>query len=89
MENRVYDLLEKMYIEFSGRFDSVENDIKDLKGDVKDLKDDVKEIKTTIEQDINPKIIILFDGNIQQAQQLERIEQEVSKHEEIILRRVR
>lgn len=89
MEDRVYDLLEKMYIEFSGRFDSVENDIKDIKGDIKDLKFDVVEIKTTIEHEINPKITILFDGHIQQAQQLERIEQEVSKHEEIILRRVR
>ena len=30
MEEKVFDLLEKMYIEFSGRFDNIENDIKDI-----------------------------------------------------------
>ena len=110
MEDKVYDLLEKMYIEFMGkfsdvnsrfdrmdsrfdsvdlRFDKVEEVTNELKEDVKELKVDVMQINATIEHDIKPKLTVLFDGHIQHTQQLERIELEVSRHEEIILRRVK
>ena len=36
-----------------------------------------------------PKIDALFDGYKQNADKLDRIEKEVSKHEEIILRRIK
>jgi len=31
LDEKVFDLMEKMYIEFSKRFDNMEEDIKDLK----------------------------------------------------------
>ena len=36
-----------------------------------------------------PKIDSLFDGYKQNSDKLDRIEEEVSKHEEIILRRIK
>ncbi|MDD2234540.1 MAG: hypothetical protein PHZ11_08095 [Desulfitobacteriaceae bacterium] len=42
-----------------------------------------------IENDHGRKLDALFDGYKQNAEKLTRIEEEVSKHEEIILRRVR
>ncbi len=96
LDEKVFDLMEKMYIEFSKRFDNMEKDIKDLKGDVGSLKTDVGSLKTDvtkintkIEHDLMPKITALFDGYKQNADKLDRIEKEVSKHEEIILRRVK
>ncbi|WP_313233185.1 hypothetical protein [Tissierella praeacuta] len=110
MDEKVFDLMEKMYIEFSERFDNMEDDIKDLKCDVGSLKTDVGSLKTDvgslktdmgslktdvikintkIEHDLMPKITALFDGYKQNSDKLDRIENEVSKHEEIILRRVK
>ncbi len=89
LDEKVFDLMEKMYIEFSKRFDNMEEDIKDLKGDVGSVKTDVTKINTKIEHDLMPKITALFDGYKQNADKLDRIEKEVSKHEEIILRRVK
>lgn len=78
----MFELMEKMYIEFSKRFDNIEVDIKDL-------KTESKKTNSTIEHDLMPKITVLFDGYTQNSDKLDRIEKEVSKHEEIILRRVK
>lgn len=55
----------------------------------KDLKTDSKKINSTIDHDLMPKITVLFDGYTQNSDKLDRIEKEVFKHEEIILRRVK
>lgn len=81
MVDKANELIEKMYIEFSEKFETIENDIQEL-------KNDVKQINAAVNHDIRAKINVLFDGHIQQVQQLERIEKEVSIHEEIILRRI-
>ena len=43
----------------------------------------------TIENEIKPKIEALFDGYYQNSDKLDRIEQEVSRQEEFILRKVK
>lgn len=83
------ELMEKMYTEFSKRFDNIEGDIKDLKTDVETLKTESKKTNSTIEHDLMPKITVLFDGYTQNSDKLDRIEKEVSKNEEIIFRRVK
>lgn len=73
-EDRMYDLLEKIYI------------------DLQETKSELKEVKKTvinIEHDHGQKLQALFDGYVQNSDKLDRIEKEVTKHEEIILRRVR
>lgn len=82
MDEKIFGLMEKMYTEFSKRFDNMENDIKGL-------KTDVVKINSKIEHDLMPKITVLFDGYKQNSEKLDRIEKEVSKHDEIILRRVK
>jgi len=62
-DDKIYDLIEKMYIEFSKRFDNMESDIKILK------TESVK-TNTTIENDIAPKITFLFDGYKQNSDKL-------------------
>lgn len=79
MENdKVLDLLEKMYGEF-GQFK-------------KETETELREIKKTvihIENDHGDKLKALFDGYVQNSEKLTRIEQEVSRHEEVIFRKVK
>ena len=63
-----------------------------LTKDITELKEDQRIIKGTvlkIEQDHGEKLEALFDGYKQNTEKLDRIEVEVSKHEEIILRRIK
>ena len=49
----------------------------------------VENTVTRIEHDHGRKLDALFDGHKQNADRLDRIENEVSKHQEVILRRIR
>ena len=60
-----------------------------LTTDVDYLKTEVSKTNMTIEHDMQPKLSALFDGYKQNAEKLDRIENEVSKHEEIIWKRVK
>lgn len=82
MGDKTFELIEKMYNEFSKRFDNIEDDIKEL-------KNESKKTNAIIEHDIMPKITVLFDGQKQNTAQLERIEESVSKHEDFIMRRIK
>ena len=124
MENKIFDLLEKMYIEMQGLKGEVKGlkseisdvktelkgDITGLKGDISDMKGDItglrgeiselkyelKDVNKTvvtlelkIERDIQQKLEVLFDGQKQQTDKLDRIATEVARHEEVIIRRVK
>ncbi|MPN48006.1 hypothetical protein SDC9_195610 [bioreactor metagenome] len=78
-------------------------DVGGLKEDVGGLKEDVGGLSTRmeaverttqrtelmIENEIKPKIEALFDGYFQNSDKLDRIEKEVSRQEEVILRKVK
>lgn len=65
--DKLFDLMSRMY-----------NDMQDMKTDIKDVKERV----INIENDHGKKLTALFDGYVQQAERLNRIEKEVSKHED-------
>jgi repressor of nif and glnA expression len=56
---------------------------------VKSRLTSVENIVTRIENGHGKKLQALFDGYKQHTDQLERIEKEVSKHDEFILRRIK
>jgi len=80
-DDKTFELLTKMYSEFSKKLESIETD-------VSSLKKSVANIEMCIEHEIKPKIEVLFDGHTQHTEQLNRIEKEVSRHEEILVRKV-
>ncbi len=80
MEDKVFDLMEKMYAEMKQQFELVNKKL----AEKSDKTDFVK-----LENDIVPKIEALFDRHKQNTEKLDRIEKEVSKQEEIIMRRVK
>lgn len=71
----MFELLEKMYGEMNSRFDKLEKE--------------TQKTNLSIEQDIKPTLSALLDGYKQNAEQLEKIKEEVAKHEEVILKRVK
>lgn len=76
--DQVYSDMGQGFSDVNNRIDNVENKVKDIKRTV--LK---------MEHEHGEKLSALFDGYKQNSDKLDRIEIEVSKHEEIILRRVR
>ena len=61
----------------------------DIQEEFKDIKSEIRVMGAKIDHDVIPKVNSLFDGYKQNAEELDRIEEEVSKHEEIILRRIK
>lgn len=110
MDEKIFDLIEKMYVEMQNgfkkvdeRFVGVENSIEgidsriegidrrieSIDGRLSGLEDKVTNINITLEHEIKPQLKALFDEYKQNSDKLDRIEKEVSKHEEIILRRIK
>lgn len=76
MENdKLFEFMEKMYGEMNSRFDKLEKE--------------AQKTNMSIEQDIKPTLSALLDGYKQNAEQLEQIKEEVSRHEEVIIKRVK
>jgi len=57
--------------------------------EVKTRLTSVENIVTRIENEHGKKLSALFDGYKQHTDQLDRIEKEVSKHDEFIMRRIK
>jgi len=86
MDNeKLFDFMTKMYSNMQDGFKKVDGRLDTLESDVKSLKKTV----LNIEQDHGKKLEFIFDGLTQHTNQLNRIEEEVKKHDEIILRRVK
>jgi len=94
-EDKIFNLLEKVYIELQdtkGRLGNVENKLDNVEnrlGNVENRLENVEKIVVRIENEHGQKLDALFDGYNQNSDKLDRIETEVSKHEEIIMRRIR
>lgn len=93
MDNeKLFELMEKMYVEMKDGFKKVDERFSTLEGDVSGLKEDVSSVKKTaakIEVEHGSKLNALLDGYKQNSEQIEQIKNEVIKHEEVILRRVK
>ena len=95
MDEKIYDLLTIMHNDIQklgNKVDSLESKVDSLDTKVDSLESKVDSIDNTVIRIENENHIhhtALFDGWEQNTQQLERIEKEVSKQEEIIMRRIK
>lgn len=81
----LFEFMTKIYSEMKEGFEEVNLRVDNLENEIKETKNKV----IIIEQEHGKKLDALFDGYKQNADKLDRIEQEVSRHEEIILRRIK
>lgn len=89
MENdKIFELMTKMYAEMQEGFKQSNKRFDKLESDVNTLKSDVKKMDIKLEE-LDKKVDLSLEGHKTNVEQLTRIEKEVSKHEEIILRRVK
>lgn len=82
---QLFDLMSKMYGEMQQGFKEVKERLDKVEGELECVKKTV----IHIEDDHGKKLQALFDGHTQLNSQLERIENEVTRHEEIIIRKVK
>jgi len=90
-EEKILSLLEKMYIDFNKRFESNEKELACVKQNMA-TKDELASVKATvirIENDHGQKLGALLDGYKLNSEKLDRIEAEVTKHDEIILKQIK
>lgn len=82
---KLFEFMTKMYSDMQDGFKKVDGMLDTLECDVKSLKKAVLDI----EQDHSKKFEIIFVGLTQHTDQLNRIEEEDKKHDEVILRRIK
>lgn len=78
------DSLDSRIDSLDNRIDSLDNRITNLENELKD----VKKVVIKIEHDHGDKLKALFDGFKQNSDKLDRIEAEVTKHDEFILKKI-
>ncbi|QCX33496.1 hypothetical protein FDN13_07105 [Caloramator sp. E03] len=89
MDNgKLFELMEKMYVEMqqgfkdvNGRIDGLEKRIDGLEKRFDGLEKEVKKVNFTIENDIKPKISVLFEGYSSNKEETERKLEEVIKEQ--------
>jgi hypothetical protein len=67
-EEKMFELMNKMYLDFSKRFDN-------LKSEIKENRNSIVKLESKIENEVYSKIRALFDGYKQSAENLTRIEE--------------
>ena len=86
---QLFEFMTKMYSDLDGK---ISNMNKEMQEGFKEVREEIKETKDRviiIEQEHGKKLDALFDGYKQNSEKLDRIKKEVSRHEEIILRRIK
>ena len=90
--NDLFELMTKMYSEMANRMDSIDGRMNSIESKINTMDKKLEHVEnkvTIIEQEHGKKLTALFDGYTQNTQKLTQIQDEVSKHEEVILKRVK
>ena len=79
MENeKLFEFMTQMYSEMKEGFSRLDSEMKDIKRTL-----------LHIEQDHGKKLEVIFDGLTLHTDQLNRIEERLNKHDDIILKRIK
>ena len=81
----IFDFLTKMYAEMQNGFSKINEELQEVKTEVRKNSNNI----IRLENKIDEKLSALFDGYTQNAKLLEDIQDEVAKHEEVILKRIK
>ncbi|KOF56789.1 hypothetical protein AGR56_08970 [Clostridium sp. DMHC 10] len=96
MENdKIFELMTKMYAEMHEGFKDVKNELKShgkrldkIESKMDSMESRMTKIDIKLEE-LDKKVDLSLEGHKTNVEQLNRIEKEVSKHEDFILRRIK
>ena len=90
MQNeKLFEFMTQMYSEMKDGFSRLDSEMKDGFSRLDSEMKDVKRTLLHIEQDHGKKLEVIFDGLTQHTDQLNRIKERLSKHDDIILKRIK
>ncbi|NLK53068.1 MAG: DNA replication initiation control protein YabA [Syntrophomonadaceae bacterium] len=92
IERELLELIATQVGKLTTQFDGLTTQVNALTKDMAEIKPRLTSIENTvtrIENDHGEKLGALFDGYKLNSEKLDRIEKEVARHEEFILRRIR
>lgn len=78
-EERILDLLEKVYTEFGRKFDAVEQELRGVRQELKETKQDVKKLNAKIDGEISDKIRALFDDRQVVHEKFDEINEKIDR----------
>jgi len=88
MEDKTFELLTRMYNEFLGKFDNLENRFDSLESKVDKIDTRLTKVETCIENEIKPNIKaclegyqMVYDKLIEQEKAIEIINNKLDKHD--------
>jgi tetrahydromethanopterin S-methyltransferase subunit G len=84
-DDKLFELIGQIYSEMRDGFASVNQRLDRVEGRL----DNVEKTALIIEQEHGRKLDALFDGYKQNTEKLDRIETEMVKHEEFIIKRIK
>jgi chromosome segregation ATPase len=85
MEEKMFELMEKMYSDLTSKIDHIGKDLQEVKTEVKQNSKEISTLKnqvTKIEIEHGKKLDALFDGYIQVNSKLDRIDSQFEKIED-------
>ena len=97
----MYSKMTEQFKEINGKFEKINGKFEKINGKFEEVNGKFEEVNRKLdekadksdiirlENELNPKVKALFDGYKQHTDMLERIEKEVTKQDEIIMRRVK
>ncbi|ABR46478.1 conserved hypothetical protein [Alkaliphilus metalliredigens QYMF] len=92
MDDKLFQLMEKMYSEMQEGFKKVNTKLDSVESRMSSVEfrmDKVEKTVLNMEDSHGKKLDVLFDGYKQNSEKLDRIEEEVNKHEEVIIRKIK
>lgn len=78
-DERIFDLITKMYSDMNDKLDKLQYGQENFENRFTKLESEIVNVNMTIENNVLPKIEVLFDGYVQNSEHLKRIEQKVDE----------
>ena len=89
MENdKIFELMTKMYAEMQDDFKDVKNELQSHGERLNKMESKMTKMDIKLEE-LDTKVDLSLEGHKTNTEQLNRIEEEVSKHQDFILKRIK
>lgn len=79
MEDKVFDLLEKVYIELQNTKTEFKSDIEDIKGDLNSINNRLTKIEIKMENEVKNKLDLLYEPQVDTNIRLDSLDKKMDE----------